>query len=95
MFDQLPCVFDMLALCSGLCDAEAQREAVMQFRVRKIHLAALIDAIHDGLIDLIAAAMAEADEVEGGWCCQFKILVRANPCGKFLGELNMTPYMVL
>ena len=69
----------MAALGIRLADAEAKYQPVIEPGVGKKQLARTIDAIHDLLVDLIPASMAEADQVQRRLDRQLETLIRLDP----------------
>ena len=61
--DEAPGALDVLRFGGGLADAEAQSEFSVELGMREVEVAALVESIHQGLVDGVTAAMAEADEI--------------------------------
>ena len=78
----------MFHLGMGLANAESQRQLSIQFGVSEKEIAALIKAIHDGLIGSVSGSVPEADEVERCWRSQLKVVAIAHPASEFLREFN-------
>lgn len=93
--DAAPGALDVLQFGGGLADAEAESELAIEFRVRQIQIAALIETIHDGLVDGVATAMAKADKIQGRGCGEFELFVFADPRCKLLREFDVTSNMIL
>src|SRR5215469_1434618 len=79
----------------GLSDAHAKDKVVVQASVGQVHRTALVYAVEDLLVDLVAAAMAEANQVQRGGGRQLEVFVGLHPRGKFLGQLNVAPDVML
>lgn len=85
----------MLQFGGGLADAEAKSEVAIEFRVRQIQIATLIEAIHDGLIDSVATAMTEADKIQRHGSGEFELFVVTDPGCELLREFDVTSNMML
>src|SRR5579864_2482793 len=97
--DETPGALDVPRFGGGLADAEAERELVVQFRVREVEVAALIEAFHDGLIDSVAGAMAKADKIQRHWRGEFKLTIVlaivAHPGCELLRKFDMAANVIL
>ena len=63
MLNALPGILDVACLRVGLPDAQAQRQLAIEFGVRQEKIAALIQAIHDGLIGRVTCFVAKTNQV--------------------------------
>ena len=59
----LPGTLDVMRGRVRLSHAEPQREAIMQSGVGEIKVAAAIQTIHQRLVDVVSALVAEADQI--------------------------------
>jgi len=93
--DAAPGALDVLQFGGSLADAEAERELAIEFRVRQIEIAALVEAIHNGLIDRVAAAMAKTDKIQRRGRSDLKLFVFADPGGELLREFDVAADVTL
>ena len=77
--DVVPRAFDVAQLGVGLADANSQRELAVQFCMREIQGAALVQAIHDFLVGSIIGAMPEANQIKRRWRGEFEITILSHP----------------
>src|SRR5690348_12570884 len=87
--DALPGALDVAQFGMSLADAHAEGEFAREFGVGDVELAAAIHGVENALIDCVAGAVAEADEIQRGGSGQFEILVGLHPRGELLGEFDV------
>src|ERR1019366_5656377 len=82
---------------AGVClaDAEAQSEALVQSRMGEVQIATAVEAVHQELIALIAAAKPEAHQIQRRWCDYLEALVLLYPLGKLLRYFYVPAHVVL
>ena len=91
--EKSPDAFDVLFGCAYVADGEAERELVVEARVREVGRARRVDAVHDIFVESIETrgtlrfcfsfylwTGAEADEAEGHGREQFPINGSFDPC---------------
>src|SRR5690349_21423809 len=87
--NQRPRPADMLLGRGDSAERHAQRELFIELRVREEHVAGAVQAIEDALVDVVAAAMAEADKIERRIDDQIEVRVLSHPLGELLRDLHM------
>src|SRR5579859_742554 len=94
-----PGALDVPRFGGGLANAEAERELVVQFGVREVEVAVLIEAFHDGLIDSVAGAMAKAHKIQRHWRGEFELTIVlaivAHPGCELLREFDVAADVML
>lgn len=97
--EEAPGALDLGQLGSGLADAEAQGEFAVQLGVREVKIAAVVEAIHEGLVGGVAGAMAEADKIQRSGRGQLELAIAlaivADPGGESLGEFDVAANVML
>ena len=78
-----------------LADAHTQGETPLQPSVGEIKASASVQALHQGLVQIVPAAMSETNQVQGGGRGQLESSVGAHPGGELLGKFNVAPHVVL
>ena len=84
----------MLLFGLGLSDRHAEDEAAVELGVSQIYLAALVQLVHELLVDVVAAAMAKADEIERDWGHELEPLVCFHPRDELLRQLDVAADVV-
>ena len=87
--DQIPRTLDVARCGLRLTDTQAQREFSVQQSMSEIDIAGSIEPLENLAIDFVAAAMAEADQVQRRRRCQFKIRRLCHPARELLGKVYM------
>ena len=87
--DQIPSTLDVARCGLRLTDTQAQREFSVQHSVSEIDVARSIEPLENLAIDLVAAAMTEADQVQRRRGCQFEIRRLRHPARELLGKVYM------
>jgi len=85
----------VLRFGGGLADAEAQGELPVEFRVCEIQIATSIEAVHEGLVESVATAVTEADEIQRSGRGELEILIGLDPRSELLGEFDVAADMML
>ena len=93
--DEAPGALDVMQVSGGLADAEAQSEFFVQLGVRKVEIATLVEAIHDGLVERVAGTMAKTDEIQRRRRGEFKLCVVAHPRCELLREFDVAADVML
>ena len=93
--DQIPRTHDVAEFRLRLTDTQAEREFSVQHSVSEIDVAGSIEPLQNLAIDLVAAAMAEADKVQRRRGCQFKICRLCHPALESLGKVHVFTDVVL
>ena len=78
----------------GLADAEAQGEPVVEPGVGQVEFAAGVEPVEQALVDVVAAPMAEADQVQGRGRGPFEAGIGFDPAGEFLRQLHVATHVV-
>ena len=79
LLDALPGVFHMASDGVGLPHTKAQHETIAESRVGEVEIATAIQVVHQPLILVVAAAIAEADQIQGSGGYDFKARVLLHP----------------
>ena len=85
----------MFQLGAGLADAQAENKAAIQFGVGEEDSAAFVESIHDLLVQVIAAPVAKADQVERGRGNDIEMFIGCNPANHLPGQFDVPADMVL
>lgn len=93
--DEQPGAVDVAQFGGGLANAEAKSEFSVELGVREEEIAALIETIHEGLVDSVAGAMAETDEIQRSGRGEFKLFIFTDPGSELLGEFDVAADVML
>ena len=78
----------MFQFSPGLADADADDKPVVQLRMGDEYLTAFVKFVEKSLVKLIAAPVAEADQVERDRRDDFEMLISLDPFSQLPGSIR-------
>ena len=93
--DPLPGLAHVFETRVRLSDGHPQGEVTVQFRVRQIQPAGVIQSVQQPLVRFVPTPVAETDQIEHYRSGQFEVVVVLDPLGEMSGQLHVLANQLL